>query len=147
RQCASGGRCSTTRSATTRTTSQVTSLPPGTGSRRKTPSTSPRGYWTSSPTTTKPRARKTQWRQRETPNARAAFRPERWMPWSLRRDLVADADLAVVEHIRAEAPLVDEGAERAGPPCRGGQALQVRARLAQPLGEALDVADPEALAD
>src|SRR5215218_5332628 len=69
------------------------------------------------------------------------------MRCSARRDLVADADLAVAEHIGAEATLVDERAEGAGLPRRGRQALQVRARLAQPLAEALDVADPEALAD
>ena len=69
------------------------------------------------------------------------------MRCSVRRDLVADADLAVVEHIGAEASLVDERAERAGLARGGGQALQVRARLAQPLGKALDVADPEVLAD
>src|SRR5919197_584504 len=69
------------------------------------------------------------------------------MRWLVRRDLVANADLAVAEHIGPEATLVDERAEGAGLPRRGGQALQVRARLAQALGEALDVADPEVLAD
>ena len=69
------------------------------------------------------------------------------MRCSVRRDLVADADLAVAEHVGAQAALVDERAQRAGLARRGGQALEVRARLAQPLAEALDVADAEVLAD
>src|SRR5204863_4005497 len=66
---------------------------------------------------------------------------------SMRRDLVANPNLALAEHIGAEAALVDEGAERAVLSRCCSQALQVRARLAQPLGKALDVADREALAD
>jgi hypothetical protein len=42
---------------------------------------------------------------------------------------------------------VDERAQRVGLPRCGSQAVQVRARLAQPLGRALDVADPEPLPD
>src|SRR5947208_3057922 len=57
------------------------------------------------------------------------------------------ANLLSAEHIGAEATLVDERTEGAGLPRRGRQALEVRARLAQPLAEALDVADPEVLAD
>src|SRR5215210_1449868 len=59
------------------------------------------------------------------------------------RDLVADPDLAVAEHVGAQAALVDQRLQRAGLSRRGGQALQVRAGLAQALTEALDAADSE----
>ena len=62
-------------------------------------------------------------------------------------NLVAGADFAVAEDVGAQASLVDERPQRAGLSRLRGQALQVGAWLAQPLAEALDSTDHEALAD
>src|SRR4029077_20304832 len=63
------------------------------------------------------------------------------------RDRRADADLAVAEQVDPQATLVDEGAQRPGLARLRGQALEVRARLAEALAEAVDLADAEAPAD
>ena len=62
-------------------------------------------------------------------------------------DLVADADFAVAEYVGAQASLVDQRSQCARLSRLRGQAFEVRARLAQPLPEALDAADPELFAD
>jgi hypothetical protein len=60
---------------------------------------------------------------------------------------VADADLAIGEHVGAEAALVDQRTKGARLSSRCGEALQVGARLAESLPEALDVPDAKLLAD
>src|SRR6185436_6428252 len=62
-------------------------------------------------------------------------------------DRRADADLAVAEQVDAQAALVDEGPQGPGLARLLGQPLEVRARLAQALAEALDIADAEPLPD
>src|SRR5689334_1930769 len=59
----------------------------------------------------------------------------------------ADADLAVAEQVHPQAALVDQRAQRPGLARLAGQALEVRARLAEALAEARDVADAKALPD
>ena len=58
-------------------------------------------------------------------------------------DGVADSNRAVADHIGAQPATVHEAAENAGL----GQALEVSARLAEPLAQAFDLPDHETFTD